>query len=231
MQKTVKCCAILASAIAMVVSLAPPASASAATVVDPGQKLAGKTYAQWSAAWWQWAAGITTSQSTLDDSTGAHCGVNQQGPVWFLAGTTGGSALTSRTCTLPSGKGVLIPIINGECSTVEGNGTTDAELRACAKDLMDHVTSATMSVDSVPVDLGRPLATSRFRVQSPLFNITFVPNDQFGVPDGSGQAVADGFWVLLAPPSAGHHTVDFRGEAHFPKFTFVVNVHYDLTIS
>jgi hypothetical protein len=116
--------------------LAPSAAASSFTIVQPTQKYAGKTYGQWSAAWWQWAANISEPSSPVTDDTGADCAVNQNGPVWFLAGTTEGSA--TRRCTVPPGKAILVPIINGECSTVEGDGTTEAELRACAEDLMDH---------------------------------------------------------------------------------------------
>jgi hypothetical protein len=230
MQRVAKCCSILASAIAMLlVPLAPPASAATDTVVPPSQTFAGKTYGEWSVAWWQWAAGITTSESTLNDPKGANCAVHQQGPVWFLTGTTGGTKLTRRKCTVPAGQGILFPIINGECSSVEGQGTTEPQLRRCAKDQMDQVTSATARVDGVPVELGR-LDHTPYRVQSSgLFNITFVDNNQFGISPGSGNSFADGFYVLVNPPTKGRHTFAFRGEA--PAFNFTVNVQYDLTIS
>src|SRR4051794_15983773 len=37
----------------------------------------------------------------------------QQGLVWFLGGQFGE---TSPNCTIPHGKAVLVPIVNGECS-------------------------------------------------------------------------------------------------------------------
>jgi hypothetical protein len=210
-------------------ALAPALSDSETVgIVQPDDTFAGKSYGEWSAAWWQWAASIPERKSPLVDGTGQNCDVDQSGPVWFLAGTTGGDAV--RSCTVPAGKGILFPIINAECSTVEGDGPTEQQLRACAVGLMDHVTSARASVDDVKVDLGKPLAASPFRVQSPLFYITFVAHNPFGVKVGSGQAVADGFWVLLEPPPVGRHAVNFQGEAHFPGFTFRVKVRYDLTI-
>jgi hypothetical protein len=211
--------------------LAPSAAASSFTIVQPTQKYAGKTYGQWSAAWWQWAANISEPNSPVTDDTGADCAVNQNGPVWFLAGTTEGSA--TRRCTVPPGKAILVPIINGECSTVEGDGTTEAELRACAEDLMDHVTQTSASVDGTAIDLG-PVSQGRFRFQSPLFTITFAPNNGF-YPDGSvagtGQAVADGFWLLIRPLPKGQHTIDFQGTAVFGDVVFQVGVHYDLTVT
>jgi hypothetical protein len=211
--------------------LAPSAAASSFTIVQPTEKYAGKTYGQWSAAWWQWAANISEPNSPVTDDTGADCAVNQKGSVWFLAGTTGGSA--TRSCTVPADKAILVPIINGECSTVEGNGTTDAELRACARDLIDHVTQTSASVDGTAIDLG-PVSQGRFRFQSPLFTITFAPNNGF-YPDGSvagtGQAVADGFWLLIRPLPKGQHTIDFQGTAVFGDVVFQVGVHYDLTVT
>jgi hypothetical protein len=209
--------------------LAPSAAASSFTIVQPTETYAGKTYGQWSAAWWQWAANISEPNSPVTDDTGADCAVNQTGPVWFLAGSTGGPTVT-RSCTIPSDKAILFPIINGECSSVEGDGTTDAALRACAKDLMDHVTKTSARVDGTAIDLGPPGPNARFRFDSPLFTITFAPDNGFGAPAGTGSAVADGYWVLVKPLAVGKHTIDFHGKAVFPDFKFKVRVHYNLTV-
>ena len=42
---------------------------------------------------------------------------------------------TTRTCTTDKAKTFLVPLINVECSTVEGNGTTFEELRRCREGL------------------------------------------------------------------------------------------------
>src|SRR5438128_11079777 len=67
-------------------SIIPPNAAKSATF--------GKTYAEWSAAWWQWSLGISVHKPPfsdninhpLFDTTGAQCSVGQTGPVWFLGG-------------------------------------------------------------------------------------------------------------------------------------------------
>jgi hypothetical protein len=208
----------------MVVVLAVPSAYAGATIVQPGQTYAGKSYGQWSAAWWRWAASISRPNSPVDEPTGKNCAVQQRGPVWFLAGTPGTS---SPRCTVPADKAILFPVINGECSSVEGNGTTDAELRKCAQDQMDLVTTLGASVDGVPVDLGPN--GSRFRFQSPLFQITWAPNNGFNVPAGTGASVADGFWVLLKPLATGRHEIDFHGA--IPAFNFQLDVHYLVTVT
>jgi hypothetical protein len=49
------------------------------------------------------------------------------------------------------------------------------------------------------------------RVQSPLFNLTFPVNNIFGIPTGSTQSVADGYYVFLKPLSPGKHDISFKG--------------------
>jgi len=206
------------------VVLAVPSASADTTIVQPNQTYAGKTYGQWSAAWWQWAVNISEPNSPVNDPTGKNCAVHQRGPVWFLAGTAGSS---SPRCTVPADKAILFPVINGECSSVEGNGTTDAELRACAQGQMDLVTALGASVDGVPVDLGPN--GSRFRFQSPLFQITWARDNGFNVPAGTGVSVADGFWVLLKPLGTGQHEIDFHGA--IPAFNFQLDVHYLVTVT
>ena len=77
----------------------------------------GKSYAEWSAIWWQWLLSIPKDTSPAGDTTGKNGGTNQQGPIWFLAGTFGGGA--ELTCTIPSGKVIMFSPINSECSYAE----------------------------------------------------------------------------------------------------------------
>ncbi|MGA7543100.1 MAG: hypothetical protein WBW34_08575, partial [Nitrososphaeraceae archaeon] len=68
------------------------------TLVFPvDSKPYGKSYAEWSAIWWQWLLSIPEDKSPAGDPTGERCETNQQGQIWFLAGTFGGAA--ERTCT------------------------------------------------------------------------------------------------------------------------------------
>jgi hypothetical protein len=205
--------------------IAPAATAGGFTVVRPGDTYAGKTYAQWSVAWWQWAANISAPNSPVQDPTGANCAVNQAGPVWFLAGTAPSS---SPRCVVPFGKAILFPVINGECSQVEGNGTTEAALRACAAGYMDAVTKTVARVDGMAIRLGTPPFHSRFRFASELYTITFAPDNGFGAPAGTGPSVADGYWVLLKPLGKGKHTIDFGGDA--PSLPFSIAVHYTVFV-
>lgn len=84
----------------------------------------GLTYAEWSGNWWRWIWSVPAPVSPIADATGQYCAEGQSGPVWYLAGTFGGTA--ERSCTIPTGVSVLFPVFNvafgdgdGDCN---GNG-------------------------------------------------------------------------------------------------------------
>ncbi len=199
-------------------------------VFPPESKPYGLTYGEWSAKWWQWALSIPADTSPLQDKTGENCDVNQSGPVWFLAGTTGGPA--ERTCVVPAGRAIFFPIVNGYGSFAENPLIkTESELRALGKSSFDQVKIVEATVDGVKLE-----NLENYRVQSPLFNFTYPKNNIGGVPPGPSQAIADGYWVMLHPLSAGEeHTIHFRGGIVDPTATsninFVTDVIYHLTIS
>jgi hypothetical protein len=187
----------------------------------------GLTYGQWTAKWEQWLISMPQQVSAATDSSGKNCAQNQTGPVWFLAGTVGGTA--ERTCTIPAAKAILFPIVNSECSYAEyPTVKTESDLVACAKQDNNRATNLLATVDGQSL---QPL--EKYRVTSPLFNFTFEPNNLFGAPSGPTQGVSDGFWVFLQPLSSGNH------EIHFSSFTpspspgaspFVIDVTYHLTV-
>ena len=70
------------------------------------------------------------------DPTGERCGYGQAGPVFFLVQS--GEEAAERTCTIPAGTALLLPLLDASCSTVEPPpffGRDEAELRACTEAL------------------------------------------------------------------------------------------------
>jgi hypothetical protein len=179
---------------------------SSSSIFTTDSKPFGNTYGEWSAKWWQWAVLTPTDKSPLKDNTGINCAQAQSGPIWFLAGTFGGAA--ERTCAIPNGKAIMFPMYNGECSYVEyPQYKTEAELRKCAIDQANKVTSLEASIDGVEVqDLKQ-----KYRAQSPLFDLTLPKNNVFGLSSGPTKSVADGFWIISQPLSPGKHEIHFSG--------------------
>jgi hypothetical protein len=198
----------------------------------------GNAYGEWSARRWQWVTSIpaATNPVLLDDTSpgGARCGEGQSGPVWFLASSIFGGTF-SRTCTVPSGKALFFPIVQAvfgagvfDCEpTVPGVICNLASLRMVAAASMDDVTlSASLN--------GKPLRDlDDQRVQAPVFTLTYPEAGVIpGVPAGTyAPQVADGYWLMLAPPPAGAHTIHFEGMINSGPFAgFQVEVTYHLTV-
>ena len=87
-------------------------SASAAFVYAPGSTVAGKSITEWTAAWWTWAIQAPAAQNPIADTTGAFAGMNNGGPVFFVAGSDGSSSSVTRTFDVPAGRPLLVPMIN-----------------------------------------------------------------------------------------------------------------------
>jgi hypothetical protein len=200
------------------------------TVLPPGSMPYGRSYAEWGAEWWKWAISIPLPSNPMNDQTGANFTEGQSGQVWYLAGTfcpdlgACDLATATKTCAVPAGKALFFPVLNAECSTFEGNGTTEADLRACAQGAIDLAVGLQCEIDGVPVgNLGDYRATSGLFTWGPL------PGDNiFGASAGiTSPAVSDGYWIMLAPLPAGQHTIHFAGA--FAEF-FALDVTYHLTV-
>jgi hypothetical protein len=188
----------------------------------------GNTYGEWSARWWQWLLSIPAAMNPSLDTTGEHCAEGQVGPVWFLAGTFGGSA--TRTCTVPPRKALFFSMLNavfgaavGDCEpTNPGVPCNVNELRAAAAATVENPMTLEASVDGVPLQhLGA------YRVQSPVFSLT-LPAAVFGLPSGTSTPnVSDGYWLMLVPLPAGAHTIHFKGVSNSG---FTGEVTYKLTV-
>jgi hypothetical protein len=181
------------------------------------------SYGQWTAKWWQWLLSTPLPNSPLTDTTGKDCGQNQNGAVWFLVGTEGGAA--ARTCTIPAGKAILFPIINSECSYSERPTLkTESDLAKCAKVLNNPTTNLQASVDGVNLQ-----QLDKYRVTSPLFNLTFPAKNIFGSPVGTTQAVGDGWFIIMHPLPPGKHELHFSGLTPANPTTGQSNFSVDLT--
>ena len=192
-------------------------------VFSPNSKPYNLTYSDWTAKWTQWEYSMPEALNPAVDGTGKNCANNQSGPVWFVAGNFGGSV--TRQCTIPSDKGILVPIINVLCdSATEPDLDTEEELRACAKADQDLVIGKEITVDGV--NIGN---LDSYRFQSPLFNLTLPENNIAGIPPQTAKAVSDGFWILLEPLAPGNHEIHFKAAVGDPTAVGITNFALDVT--
>jgi hypothetical protein len=119
---------------------------------------------------------------------------------WDLGRTVAPFAPVSvESCTVTVGTKLFVIGSSFECSTFEGNGTTEADLRACAR-ASDVKVAPPISVD------GKAVAVTE--VETPLLEIVLPTDNLFGLPAGStGLSVAHGWVTLVQPPTPGTHTI------------------------
>ncbi len=170
-------------------------------VIDADAIVVDRTQVEWSEAYLQWIATFARGNSPVSDTTGAQCAVRQEGDVWFLA-TSDGTAPVERSCTIPAGKTLFVPI----ATTLERSGNKEpvceTMVRIAAGSLA-HSTQLTMTVDGIAIDNlpSHRLATGDCFA----LGVRQVPRST------AKTAVADGYYVMLAPLTAGQHTLVVGG--------------------
>jgi hypothetical protein len=170
----------------------------------------GLSYENSTIMWWQWILSKPVEINPKTDKTGEHCQEGQGSlPVFFLS--NGDGSVTERTCTVPAGKAILIPVSVVECSFAEQSGTTVEELHTCAEEDQSSNPILFLSVD------GRQIQQlEKYRVHSRAFNVTFPENGLYGAKAGPSVAVSDGYWIILEPLPPGKHEIDIKSSLTNP---------------
>lgn len=207
----------IALVFASAIALAVPSGAAQAGVSDPGAIVAGKSQAAWTADWWQWAlsfpyqdASGTIIVSPMFDDDGSRAGYGNTGSVFFVAGAFGGDY--TRTFNVPAGKPLFVPVVNAIAfQTLESD--TEASLRALAEPSNVLAMWATVNGTSLnPQLLNHRQKSPLFDLSSPLladfgfcWNDSDKENCQILSPGvyQDGDAVSDGYWLMLEPLSLG----------------------------
>lgn len=192
--------------------------------VNPISTWYGASYEEWTQRWWQWLYSIPLGVNPWKDTTGAQCGINQNGSVWFIGGSLGSTFSVS--CTIPKGKAILAPIIDVNndypCPVPNFEPATGQSL----KDFLttggngfwgatQYIEGAAVPVHTAELD-GKPL--HELRITSRLFSFTGAANLATPTTDpcvtGSPQVgVSDGYFLFIEPLSVGHHTLHIHSES------------------
>jgi hypothetical protein len=199
-------------------------------VYPPHATVDGFTLGEWSGRWHQWLYWLPEDRNPGRDETGEHCHEGQSGPVFFLAGTFGGTR--HRTCAIPAGKKLFVPLITQAWAVTDPGETCELAI-AGAEGLMDPrpenpdgVSSLTCKVDGVEV----PDPWSH-REASPCFPLCLPEDNVAGIPPGVYPWAANGYWMMLAPPPPGSFTIEFSASQGPPEDpSFSIDIQYDITI-
>jgi len=187
----------------------------------------GIPYGDWLARWVQWFIKIPSGVHPREHYTSESCAIAQSGPVWFLTDILKGKE--ERSCTIPAGKAILIPILSGSCwdDNTDPSLKTDQGLTHCA------MAGNEFGLISATID-GREIQNlTGYRAQSPFFNITVPADNDFNNVQGVWKAKVDGFFLFLEPLPPGTHTLHTTASVTNPiqpSYNYASDLTYHLIV-
>ena len=211
-------------------------SVSAATsinIFNPESNPYGLPYEQHVKDFWKWIISLPQDKNPWADQTGENCNIGQSetnASVFYLSGNGGGKS--DRTCKVPPGKGLFIPVSPMEISDKEAPNRSIEDLHKIAKKDQDSVTSLYLKIDDKEYtrqDL------SKYRIPTEDFEVTFPKNAIFGATEGISKAVADGYYVITEPLEKGNYTILYKSSLICPETdciqpNFAQDIKYTLVV-
>ena len=213
-------------------------------VVPPNRKVEGKTYAEWSAAWWQWSLALPAvpGHPFFCDPPPFDVTLGQAGTVWFLGAAFEPCPHQPRAIAVPHGIKLFVALVNTESSSMEPTpyfGCTEAEQAASATAFANYIQNPFLVIDGVR--LGQ---IQSYRVVSTQFEVILPVPNVLGVPAGlvstcyvpspppmQLKGVGDGYFAMIRPLPVGQHTIRFGGDfVGTPFGDFGIDMTYAVTV-
>jgi len=175
----------------------------------PGSKPYGLSYEEHIKNFWKWVLSIPEDKNPWTDKTGENCLYGQIGTnssVFYLGSNPGGKS--ERTCKLPAGKGLFIPVSPMEINYKESPDSKNLnDLNVVAKKDQDDVGLLYLQIGD---KVYSRQALDKYRNHTGDFDVVFPKNPIFGVTDGPTKAVADGYYVITEPLRIGNYTILYK---------------------
>ena len=196
-------------------TLSPVLGSNSVNIFPPGSKPYGLTFAEHQKNFWKWILEIPANESPVNDRTGEKCAngqSNTNSSVFYLSFNNGG--ISERTCKVPVGKGLLIPVMQVEWSDKEAPGASVEELHKSAKKDQDSVNSLYLKIGDKEYKYKDLI---KYRTQTDVFEVVFPDNGIFGVIEGGvSKVIADGFYIITEPLTKGNYSVHFKSSLICP---------------
>ena len=159
-------------------------------------------------------AALWTSVLETPSAKNAFGDGGQEYACWDLGGMVAPfHPVGAESCTVKPGTKIFIVGYSYECSTFEGNGSTEAELRACAR--VNSPIKSMVTLDGEPVHVTE--------AETPLLPITLPSDNLFALPAGTtGLSVGHGWVAPLRPLTPGTHTIAISTGALPPVTTQII---------
>ncbi|MEY2690034.1 MAG: hypothetical protein RL375_4234 [Pseudomonadota bacterium] len=158
--------------------------------------------------YWRWLFSIPYGVSPDNDAEGVNCGLNQQGPVWFLSGPLVPSF--THPCTMPAGKAIVtavnafindFPCPDPSFAPSPGQGIEEF-LQVTVAPFIDGIVRASATIDDKPVRVRR-VTTGAFGFTAAADLVAFD-----SCVTGSPQVgISDGYMAFVDPLPPGRHVL------------------------
>jgi hypothetical protein len=185
------------------------AAPNSLNIFPPGGNPYGLSYSDHVKNFWKWILAIPAKDNPFNDNTGDKCALGQSNlssSVFYLAPNGGGHS--ERTCKVPAGKGLLIPVMHVEISEFESPGASAKDLSDAAKQDQDKVNSLYLKVDDKEYMMNN---LTKYRTHTEPFETTWPDKALFGIEKGGNSSVvADGWYIITEPLAKGNHTIYFK---------------------
>lgn len=204
-------------------SISSATVANSVEILPPESNPYGSTYEQHVENFWKWLLPLPKDISPWDDQTGENCTNGQVGSnssIFYLSSNGGGKS--ERTCKVPAGKGLFIPVSPMEISDKEAPNSSVEQLHTIAKSDQDTVTSLYLKIDDKQYSRDD---LSGYRIDTKDFEVVFPKNSVFGTSEGHSKAVADGYYVITEPLEKGNHTIVYKSTLSLP---FAQDITYNI---
>ena len=202
-------------------------------VFPPTSEPYGLTYDEHVKNFWKLITSLPTDVNPWNDETGKNCANGQLGmnsSVFYLSGNGGGITL-DRTCKVPAGKGLFIPVSPMEISKAEVPNASVERLHEIAKNDQDSITSLSLKIGDKAYSMED---LKKYRVHPDDFGVIFPEKALWGAQAGPSPVAADGFYVITEPLKKGNYTVAYSASLICPSVeciqpNFAQNIAYVIT--
>jgi hypothetical protein len=189
-------------------------------VMPSNSVIAGENMASWLADSWTWQFQTPYDTNPLLDTTGAYADVNNNGPVFFFAGSVAQNEILNRTFDVPHDTPILVPVLEYVTAQYTGTGpdpkNPSTGTAAAANQQLhaweDHVDNLFLKIDGVAVSgLSDDLVKTGFFDMGPVQPGSLAEAE--GLTGELSHTKAEGFIALLNGFSdiGGDHTIEFGG--------------------
>jgi hypothetical protein len=182
---------------------------TSANIFPPGSSPYGLPYPKHIENFWKWILSIPAKDNPINDPTGEKCATGQSNTnssLFYLAFNNGGAS--ERTCKVPVGKGLFIPVMQVELTEKDVPGATIEELKLSAKTDQDSVNSLYLKIGDKEYNFEY---IRKYRTDTAGFYFNYADNGIFGIVEGGPtKAVADGYYIMTDPLQKGNYTVHYR---------------------